>query len=200
MENRATSQPSPPVQQGRLGSVSQGSIYRSNSLTPDDGYNYQDAGPSPEGSSTKEREDAKRQNANDPSRHKGGLAGLNILDETEEPLDDEVSKIYERPGGGIRVQLPDQPNLTNRFPIQVNDHDKCSNVASPLDLKSRSRRHQIASTSFGPETLNKPKFRHVMLQWEKERENVDEVQRLILKARVPGEHAKVQSPNHVTRQ
>ena len=193
MENGTPNQQNSPLQRDRLGSVSQTSLFRSNSLSPDDGYDYRDAGPSPEGSATKEKEGAKSSDS-----HLQTVAGSDTFVEPEKLLEEVRTNIFERQGGGRRAKVPDEENLTNGFSARVNDGIKLHATVDADMRKSRWNRHKDASVSIALDVMDKTKLRHVMLQWEKEEtEETDGAQRLVLKANLPGVNAKIESPNHV---
>jgi hypothetical protein len=201
MENAFRSRSNSPGQQDRQALPLQPPRYPSNSLSPDDGYDYGDSGPSPEGSASKEKEDAKEQNMIDALyyTHNRTPAGPEAFSEFDEPSE-ATRKIFERPGGGTRAKRPDQPNFIDQPPIHVNDHSSSPVATGSVLPKSRWRRRRSRSPSVALNTFDKSRFRQVMLQWEREERDIDGRQRLILKSKFADAHAKIESPNHITWQ
>lgn len=187
MEIGAANRPDRLIQPKRLSSVSQASSVRSTSLSPDDGYDYNDAGPPPEGSATKENE-------NSPPRS----VDLSSATHSGEPVRNSEAttpNLFWRPGGGRRAQKPDEDILTDELVVRVSDYPKVSDAVRPNVRKNRWHRPKRAGPIDVKEIADKTKLRFVRLHWEKEEANGEK--KIVLDALVPGKDAKFELPNHV---
>ena len=166
-----------------LAATPRASGYRS-SLSPDDGYNYLDSGPSPEGSATQEQD-----NVNFSRGYLQASAGSNAPGHYED-YQGESNPDYRRPAQGWRAKMPDDPDILNG----VSAPDKSRTHSSPAVNRDsrRDRAHRLVKR-----TLSFPiaPIRYVLLQWKKE--ELNGAPKLVLDALLPGINAKVESPNHV---
>lgn len=190
----ANAQPTSLSQRERLGSQSliRAPLSRSNSLSPDDGYNYHDQGPSPEDVDTRERVRAR----DGPVNPIANTAAVDTQEEDADHVLDRLS-IFERHAGGRRAKIPDEENQMNGV-VHADDQPKSPAESTPHDLTSPWKGRTKSSGSISTESSGKTKRRHVMLHWEKEA--VEGAQRLVLSAKVPTEKYKSESQNHVVWQ
>ena len=166
---------------------------RSNSLSPDDNYNYHDVGPSPEDVPTKEREDEKIAKAETPSR-----ADRNHVEEgAAQILEEAKTNVFVRHPGRRRARVPDEENLTNGIPHS----DGQSTPTGPAPKAPASfwrRRVKGPSRTNTLEMRNETKLRHVKLHWEKR--EYEGREKLLLNAVLRDPNAKSESQNHVVWQ
>ncbi len=166
---------------------------RSNSSSPDDGYNYHDVGPSPEDVPTKEKEDDKIAEAETPSR-----AGLNRAEAgAAQVLEDAKTNFYARPPGSRRAKVPDEENPTNSIP-HSNGPLAPTGPAPKAPASFWRRRVKGISRTNTLETRSETKLRHVKLHWEKGKHEGKE--KLLLDAIQRDPNAKSESQNHVVWQ
>lgn len=184
------SQVKSPAQRHRQGS--RGSLglsatpSRSNSLSPDDGYNYHDTGPAPEDEPTKERENDNLTKARQPSHSDPKRAGAGGI------LEEVKTNVYERHLGHRRAKVPDPENL----PITSSNGGPIPMQPAPKVQASLWRRFKGPSRTITPETGNeKKKIRHVKLHWEKEKQGGEE--RFLMNAILQNPDARSGSQNHV---
>lgn len=187
------SQPNTPSQRGRLSSSGPGTLgtplSRSNSLSPDDGYNYHDTGPSPEDEPTKERENKSFEKAR-PLIHGNQN---HAEDGAEQIMEEEKPNFYERHRGHRRAKVPDEENLIDV--ITHSDNNSTPTAPAPKAPASLWRRIKGPSRASTLEMTNEPKLRHVNLHWEKGKHEGEE--RLLLNAVLRDPDAKSESQNHV---
>ena len=188
-----TKSPSPPEQLGAQGH-SRVAPSRSHSLSPDDGFDYHDQGPSPEDEPTKERANIK----DGPRNSTINTPGVDAQGEDEEHVFDSWEpSIYERHAGSRRAKIPDEENQING--VVHADHDAVSPTKpNPPERTSRWRGPRKSSEPISTKSSQKAKLRHVLLHWEKE--EVEGAQRLILNARAPTVNGKGELQNHVVWQ
>lgn len=186
------SQTKSPAQRHRQGSRSSLGLSaipsRSNSLSPDDGYNYHDTGPAPEDEPTKERENDNLTKARPPSHsdpQRAECAG-GILEEVK-------TNVYERHLGHRRAKVPDPENLMGNtaFP----DGGPIPTQPAPKVQASLWRHFKGPSRTNTLETSNDKKLRHVKLHWEKDKQGGEE--RFILNAILQNPDARSEPQNHV---
>ena len=184
-------------QQERLGS--QGYFRtrssQSCSLSPDDGFDYHDKGPSPEDEPTKERVRA----GDLQIVPTADITGVNAeVEDADHVLNNwKPPNIYERHAGGRRAKVPDEENQVNGDVHLVDGAGSAANP-TPHERTSRWRGRKKSSGSVSTKSGKKAKLRHVMLHWEKEGD--EGAQRLVLNARVPTGNSKSDSQNHVVWQ
>jgi hypothetical protein len=191
----ADAQPIRPLQQERLGLQGHlgAPLSRSCSLSPDDGFDYHDKGPSPEDEPTTERVRAKDLSI-DPTVTN---AGVNAPEEdSDHVLDNWKPNFYERHAGGRRAKIPDEENQMNDV-VPADDEAESPATPTPHDRMSRWRR-KSSSGSISTWLSKKAKLRHMRLHWEKE--DYEGAQRLVLNARVPTVICQSESQNHVVWQ
>ena len=147
------------------------------SLSPDDGYDYSDTGPSPEGAATQEQD-----NVNISQKYNQALASSNAPGHYDE-YQGEGNPDYRRLGEEWRAHVPD-------------DEDAPNGVSFPSNNRRGRVYPQIERTlSFPLEPIGRQHLRYVLLQWKKE--ELNGAQKLVLNTLLPGNNAKVESPNHV---
>ena len=169
--------PAPAVRRGSAASLAVPS--RKNSVSPDDDYNYDDVGPSPEGSATTEREnpvvpELRVDVGATPNKDLG-----NVGSEKFRP------KIYERQAGNRRAKLPDEenPGCNGIHPGDNEERPPEAQSTPKRSIWSYRRTIQSGNTA---ETDEKGKLRHVMLHWGKENlDGTDGAQRLVINAHSP---------------
>ena len=175
---------------------------RTNSVSPDDGYNYGDVGPSPEGAATTERDNANIQ-ADVPEMRLDGRPTKFGPSELEKVIEDLKPSIFERQAGRRRAKLPDEENPRPKSSEPVTPD---SNKQSPAAPQLKSRRPpwlwwQHRNDSRAPKVDEKSKLRHVMLHWGKGREDIKGTQKLIVNATLPSvTDQRSDSQNHVVWQ
>lgn len=189
----ANAQPTSIPQRERLGSHSliRDLLSRSNSLSPDDGFDYHDQEPSAEDAPTRERVRAR----DGPVNRILNTAGVNAQEEDADHVVDSLN-IFERNVGGRRAKIPDEENQMNGV-VHADDQAKSPTEPTPHDSASRKGRTK-SSGSISTESSIRTKRRQVMLHWEKEA--VEAAQRLVLNAKVLTEKCKSESQNHVVWQ
>ena len=120
MESAPNTQPTrPPASPSRTSQQNpRGSLglivppHRSDSLSPDDNYNYNDVGPSPEDVPTKERENEEIAKTETPSH-----AGSNSNEEgVAQILVEAKTSFFVRHQGRRRARVPDEENATIGIP------------------------------------------------------------------------------------
>ena len=185
------SQNSQPNPRGSLGLIVPPA--RSNSLSPDDNYNYHDMGPSPEDVPTKEREHEKIAKSETPTR-----AGLDHVEEgAAKILEEAKTNVFVRHPGRRRARVPDEENPTNGIPHS--DEQSTSTGPAPKAPASFWRRQiKPPSRTNTLEMRNETKLRHVKLHWEKS--EYEGREKLHLNAVLRDPNAKSESQNHVVWQ
>ena len=171
-----------------LATTPRASGYRS-SLSPDDGYNYSDSGPSPEGAATQEQD-----NVNYSQRYLQASASSNAPGHYD-GYPGESNPDYRRLAEEWRAHMPDDEDASNC----VSSHGNSGEHWSPTVIRDSRRGRvypQIQRTlSIPPEPMGEQHLRYVLLQWKKK--ELNGAQKLVLNALFPGNNAKVESPNHV---
>ena len=190
MESSTSNQPKLPLPRGDLVTTPRASVYRP-SLSPDDGYDYKDTEPSPEGSATQEQDNVDSSKVNSQSL---AVSNTTINHENHQG---EKNPDYRRPAEGWRAKIPDDEDILNGVPVPNNSH--AHNPNSPAVNRHVRRgpfhRHREATQSIPHEQTGEGHLRYVLLQWKKE--ELDGAERLVLNALSPGINARVESPNHV---
>ena len=193
-ENQART-PAQRHRQGSRGSIGLSATpSQSNSLSPDDGYDYHDTGPAPEDEPTKERENDNLTKARPPSHSdpKGVEGAGRILEEVK-------TNVYERHLGHRRAKVPDPENPTITFsdggPIPTQPAPKVQAKPAPKVQGSLWRRFKGPSRTITLETGNEKKIRHVKLHWEKDKQGGEE--RFLLNAILQNPDARSEPQNHV---
>ena len=178
-----------PLPNGDLLATTPRASGRRSSLSPDDGYNYSDSGPSPEGTATQEQD-----NVNYSQKYSQASASLNAPGHYEEYQGDR-NPDYRRLAEEWRAHMPDDEDAPDGGSSPGNSREQWSPAVN-RDIQ-RGRVHpQIERTlSITIEPTGTPHLRYVLLQWKKE--EVNRAQQLILNALLPGNNAKVESINHV---
>ena len=188
MESSTSNQPKLPLPRGDLTTIPRASVYRS-SLSPDDGYDYRDTEPSPEGSATQEQD-----NVNSSKIYSQSSAVSNTTVNNEN-YRGERNPDYRRPAEGWRAKVPDDEDTPNGVFVRVNSHAQSSPAVNRYVRRGPFHRHMEATQSIPHEAIANAHLRYVLLQWKKE--ELDGAEKLVLNALSPGTKAKVESPNHV---
>ena len=189
MENGTSDQTKLPLhKRDLLATTPRASVYRS-SLSPDDGYNYKDSGPSPEGTATQEQD-----NVNSTKAYLQASTGSNAP-EHHQDHQGESNADYRRPAEGWRAKIPDDEDAPNGVSAVNNSHTSRYAAVNKTVRVRRGNRQREPNQSIALEPIGKVPLRYVMLQWKKE--EVDGAQKLVLNALSPGINAKIESPNHV---
>ena len=150
------------------------------SLSPDDGYDYSDTGPSPEGAATQEQD-----NVNITQKYFQASASSNAPGHYDE-YHGEGTPDYRRLAEEWRAHVPDDEDAPNGVP----------SPGSSRDIRRGRVYPQMQRTLSIPlEPIGIQHLRYVLLQWKREEPNG--AQKLVLDALLPGNNAKVESPNHV---
>ena len=171
-----------------LATTPRASGYQS-SLSPDDGYNYSDSGPSPEGTATQEQD-----NINYSQRYLQASASPNAPGHFEEYQGDS-NPDYRRLAEEWRAHMPDDEDAPDSGSSLGSIREQWSPAVN-RDIQRGRVHSQIERTlSITIEPTGTPHLRYVLLQWKKE--EVNGAQQLILNALLPGNNAKVESINHV---
>ena len=160
------------------------SVNQSN-LSPDDGYDYSESGPSPEGSATQEQD-----NVNLSKMYLQASASSNAPGHYEDHQG-ESNPDYRRFAQEWRAKVPDEEDIASGVSAPSTGRIQ-SSTAVNQDGRSGGGNRQIERTL----TIGRVYLRYVLLQWEKEKLDG----KLIIDALSPGFNAKVESPNHVVWQ
>ena len=188
MESNTSSQPKLPLPRGDLATTPTASVYRS-SLSPDDGYDYKDTEPSPEGSATQEQD-----NVNSSKIYMQPSAAFNVT-VNHENHQGERNPDYRRPAEGWRAKVPDDEDTPNGLSVPNNSYAQSSPAVNRKVRRGWGHRRREATQSIPHEPTEKVDLRYVLLQWKKE--ELDGAEKLVLNAFSPGNTAKIESPNHV---
>ncbi len=189
MESSSSNQTKHPLhKRDLLATTPRASVYRS-SLSPDDGYDYRDTGPSPEGSATQEQDNV------NSTKTRLQASASSSAPEHHEDHQGESNPDYRRPAEGWRAKLPDNEDAPNGVSAPNNSHTQRSPAGNKKVRKGRGHPQREATQSIPLEPIGKEHLRYVMLQWQKEER--DGAQKLVMNALSPGFNAKVESPNHV---
>lgn len=171
-----------------LATTPRASGYQS-SLSPDDGYNYSDSGPSPEGAATQEQD-----NVNYFQRYLQASSSSNAPGHYDE-YQGESNPDYGRRAEEWRAHMPDDEDAPNGVPSPGNSGEHWSPAVN-RDIRRGRVYPQIERTLSIPlEPIGRQHLRYVLLQWKNE--ELNGAQKLVLHALLPGNSAKVESPNHV---
>ena len=194
MESSTSNQPKLPLPRGELATTPttlRASVYRCNS-SPDDGYDYKDIEPPPEGSATQEQD-----NVNSSITYSQSSAVSNAIVNIENHQG-EINPDYRRPAEGWRARIPDDEDTQNGESVLVNSHAQSLPAANRYVRRGPFHRHMEATQSISHEAIAKKHLRYVLLQWKTE--ELDGAEKLVLNTLSPGHNAKFESPNHVTGQ
>ncbi len=188
MESSTANQPKLPLPRGDLATTPRASVYRS-SLSPDDGYDYKDTEPSPEGSATQEQDNVSSSKIYSQSP---AISNTTVNHENHQG---ERNPDYRRPAEGWRAKVPDDEDTPNGVSVTNNSHAQSSRAVNRYVRRGPFHCHREATQSIPYEPTGKVHLRYVLLQWKKE--ELDGAEKLVLNALSPGDNAKVESPNHV---
>ena len=188
MESSTSNQPKLRLPRGDLATTPRASVYRS-SLSPDDGYDYRDTEPSPEGSATQEQD-----NVNSSKIYSQPTAVSNTTVNHEDHLG-ESNPDYIRPAGGWRAKVPDDEDALNGVINRVNSHALSPPGVNRYVPIGPLHRHIEPTQSIPLDAIKKGDLRYVLLQWKKEK--LDGAEKLVLNALSPSTNASIESPNHV---
>ena len=189
MESGIPSQTRSPLPNGDLRPATpRASRYRY-SLSPDDGYDYSDSGPSPEGSATQEQD-----NVNYSQRFLQASASCNTPGHHGEYQGESIPD-YRRLAEEWRAHIPDDEDAPNGIPSTSNSREQGSPAVNRGIRRGRVYPQMERTPSIPLEPVGRQHLRYVLLQWKKEELNGS--QKLVLDALLPGNNARVESPNHV---
>ena len=163
-------------------------MYRCN-WSPDDGYDYKDIEPSPEGSATQEQDDV---NSSKVYSQSSAVSNTTVNHENHQG---EINPDYRRPAEGWRVKVPDDEDTLNGEFVRVNSQAQSPPAVNRYVRRSLFIRHMEATQAVPHEAIAKKHLRYVLLQWKKE--ELDGAEQLVLNALSPGNNAKIGSHSHV---
>ena len=196
----ATSPPTAsPAQRDRLGSLGlvKTSSGRSNSLAPNNDWDFRDRGLPPEKEPTKERVSSRDQSTS-------GTPVSGISEDEDYALEDVTPNVYQTHAGRRRAKVPDKEDDPEIAPSAQTDGTLPShqpNGASSGRRPSRWEQIKAATQGAGATKVGETtKLRHVMLHWEKE--ETQGLEKVLLNARLPQAKVKSQiaSQNYVSWQ
>ena len=188
MDSSTSNQPKLPLPRGDLATTPRASVYRT-SLSPDDGYDYKDTEPSPEGTATREQDDV-----NSFKIYSQSLAVSNTTLNHENHQGEKIPD-YIRPAGGWRAKVPDDEDAPNGVIDHVNSHAQSPPGVNRYVRRGPFHRRMEPSQSIPLEPARKGDLRYISLEWKKE--ELGGAKKLVLNAHPPGKNAKLESPHHV---